>query len=361
MPNNQAHDPRVATAGERVAQPVGLSVAAVASGAAGVTGTWLEGQTLTISSDGVNGFGSGAYREELFDDFAGKTPGATQQTTDKTGGLGSYKDGGGLFSDAYSHSKGVSLKQFDDATSFFNITRLVLSQSTQVFCTSYWVFVPTGKALPGMSVDSYTPGGSNWKLSWAFAAEPDTAGSPDICLPSNNGTDALTLDGNESSMADFGNHANLSTVHTYGEWMWVYVLVDGVNGEFRVKYLSQSKGLFQYSKSFADLWGTTSPQYFAEWQYPGFVQNAANCEMYYDDVSVHAGPAAGGLVLIGNASTLAACTELSIQRISSRSDSSIAISAQLGPFASFAGTYLFVLDQLGSPVAYEGAEGRLIA
>lgn len=54
MPNNQAHDPRVATAIERVAQAIGLSVAAVASGNSYVAKTALARQ-FSIDINAVGG------------------------------------------------------------------------------------------------------------------------------------------------------------------------------------------------------------------------------------------------------------------------------------------------------------------
>ncbi|MDX1559724.1 MAG: hypothetical protein R3193_12495 [Marinobacter sp.] len=61
MPNDQAHDPQVPTAGERVAQPVALSVAPVSSGGSAsgsgisvsYTGTGI-GETVTISTSTLN-------------------------------------------------------------------------------------------------------------------------------------------------------------------------------------------------------------------------------------------------------------------------------------------------------------------
>ncbi len=68
MPNNQAHDPRVSTAGERVAQAVGLSVAAVASGGMSggtaalaweaLAGNLDHGSHVRLTTDGSFDFGT---------------------------------------------------------------------------------------------------------------------------------------------------------------------------------------------------------------------------------------------------------------------------------------------------------------
>lgn len=76
MPNNQAHDPRVATAGERVAQAVVLSVAASASGGGAASGGTAvlaysapegiaDGNNITLTTDGSGGWDFGTGPSEL--------------------------------------------------------------------------------------------------------------------------------------------------------------------------------------------------------------------------------------------------------------------------------------------------------
>lgn len=345
-----------------------LSVALGQSGgvsAPGVSGPIAEGETVTISWDGVNGFGAGEHNLQVYDDMRNGVAG--QFAGENSAVIGTYINPGsgfgGEYSDLYSHSKGMSLKQFDGAVGAMHGSWLDIVASQQVLM-SYWIFVPSGFGLPGMDNDAYTPGGSNYKLAWIGADQGSmgTEGKPDIVLPTNNVTDKLTLGGNESSMSSIDNYTQLSQVHTYGEWLWCCVLFDGVNNQITVKHLSKSKGLKEFNFSIPDIWGTTLPQEIAHVRFMGWLRTSAsaNCQLYYDDYYTATGSAAGGLVLIGDAPVFANCTDFAVQKITSRSNDTILATVQNGPFASLSGKYLFVLGESMNPVTYNMAESREI-
>lgn len=80
MPNNQAHDPRVSTAPERVAAPVGLTVAAVASGGALAGFTPQSGFTATTA--GFTGDTLGGIQFLYSDGTTSATVGVTISVVD---------------------------------------------------------------------------------------------------------------------------------------------------------------------------------------------------------------------------------------------------------------------------------------
>lgn len=125
MPNNQSHDPRVATAPERVAQAVALAVSAVASaGASGDiawTGTIAHGSTLTIT-DAQSRFGTRTNVKPLYVNTGGgkadtalgrvtanKFPAAAfHQTTIKAGSVT-----GAVGLDHFNNSTDAAFENFD--------------------------------------------------------------------------------------------------------------------------------------------------------------------------------------------------------------------------------------------------------
>ena len=75
---------------------------------------------------------------------------------------------------------------------------------------------------------------------------------------------------------------------------------------------------------------------------------------FWDDLAVQWGTGARKRVLLGNASTYAACTKFAYQPWTSWSNTSITVTVNKGPFSSLSGLYYYVIDGTGSVINASG-------
>ncbi|MDX1816101.1 MAG: hypothetical protein R3180_00170 [Marinobacter sp.] len=356
-----------------VAASRGLSLALGAGN--GIIGTVADGQTITIASDGVNGFGNVTPTTEFFSDFSEMTAGAELNSSTPT--VGSfYGNSPNLVKDTYSHGGSQCMDTLSGGV--HKIARIALPNSPNAIMVSYWTFIPSGKGMPAYEPDSFVVKSgispSSWKIGWLSTGDstdqPDFGGSDggDLCIPSNNGEDRWIIGGNSTGNGFYqkDNYVQPSAILTYGEWLWTWVLLDpDNNGLIKVRHLSKSKGFFEFSEAIDNsFWGTSANQLWQFFNLSGYMRTGdalVDSEVYHDDLCIQGGPAAAVSVVIGDAPTLASCSDLHTNiKTNSVSDTEFEAFIGKNPLASYSGNYLFVLDSQGNPVQYNGSDSRLI-
>lgn len=303
------------------------SIAWSAPSISNVTGTFTNGQTITISG---SGFGNTGPNIVIYDQFEGTNGGNRSATA--TIGTWSYITKPFLmtYSSSYRKSGNTSLKiTCNTAPDWIGPSAAVTFSGANKIFHSHWTYHPVN-FLPRA-----------WKTLWITAAWPDFNNS-DWCINSNSGGFPA------SDWLAFRNDDNVRSVEysytslTQSKWTRIDVFIIGAvsTGHF-YGYETSSSG---HINNF-DFSGTTlrSGSLWNAASFPGYVDHDDTGYYHVDDVYIATGDGAACRVEIGNSATYADCTNLSICTVTSWSNTSIQATLRQSDFTN--GTaYLFVID-----------------
>ncbi|WP_321371092.1 Calx-beta domain-containing protein [uncultured Desulfuromusa sp.] len=301
-----------------------------------INGTVSDGLSITVSG---TDFGS-APDVIVFDDFESGATGADIAT-----GVGSAKYGewarrdGSSYYGATASVSGTQSFTTDYSVHYSNWIQADLPANTRNVFISWWLYLPAGDNYPG-------EGGSgiNWKQMWLQGSD---TGDDDLVLPTRHSS--WQINGNEGDPG----YSNYTTVNfVKGEWKRLWVWLKGstssTSNDGEVKFWELlNTGVVQRENDTAannlkasGVWERVRPN--------GFGNQASNCITSFDDIYIAAGPNAQARVEIGNASTYADSTRLTILTPTFWSDTSITATVNTGSFSTGDTAYLFVIDSNGT-------------
>jgi hypothetical protein len=301
-----------------------------------ISGTISNGQTITIKG---SGFGSSGPNVVVFDDFESGTAGADIKT-----GTGSAKFGqwtaraGSSYYGTSSLASGTKGFSANHAKTYGNAITATLPPKTTTVFASWWIYVPVGNNFPG------EPTGTNWKQMWLLGQN----GTDDYVLPTKFATN-WKITGNDKVSQGAGAWTSAPMVK--GEWkrLWAWVKgSDNVAMKGEIKFWDlQNTGVTQRVNK-TGLYTLESGHYFEKIKPNGYGKQAPNCVVSFDDIYIATGPNAQARIEVGNASTYAKSTKLTILTPKSWSDGSISAQVNTGPFKTGEAAYLFVFRADGS-------------
>jgi chitodextrinase len=380
-----------------------FTLTAVSSGgglvAPGVTGSLTPGGTITIVSDGSNGFGNNGPNLILFDDgstygsvgSAVAQPGSTQpvvgnydQTATPGNNICKVASGGrnsnGLCA-AMSNVPGSGGYQGAGLRVQFNGSyNEVYVGRAQKFANPYANL--TAAAAGGYYLGSNTAT-SFWKTVWALY-ESETSGYLDLVMPTfgqgisqgaafagNSGASPGYVSGNEWFYAPNSTYPNAGYLdfinQTWQQWeSWVQI--NPTYGQpdqyqFRICNLAGNTAVYDTGTKTGVLSaGSSTKRVFTDIDLNSFIANLQTdpklcMQDYYVSVgntsTIGVGGGACSRVVIGNAPTWNAVTQFAYLTPTSWSNSSITGVIREGGFSTFSGAYLYVLNANNVPVAYQ--------
>jgi hypothetical protein len=207
--------------------PVGGGGGLSASGVSTASGI-EDGAVMTISALGAENFGTGPTQILYATGGGGANRAAVNTSDPEFGDFAS--DDGCIYSTNFARSGGSSFYVFEGGTTTVaRIIRTSFSSQTTIR-VRYWLYAPTGTALPACSINGHSASQSSFKMAWlARTFGPDTT---DICLPTAHGGSNLSLGGNSLAAAGaaeagmawekyHNNTGNYGNFHHYGEWWMV--------------------------------------------------------------------------------------------------------------------------------------------
>jgi len=334
----------------------------------GYSGTIADGNSIIISATG-NSFGSTGPNIQLYDNMELGTNGA--RISDGSGDaavIGTWDWVGSDYNvsyPSYSTNEAVSgTKSFrsnhseaydcgTDGTS----ANVVLTKSTD-FYFSYWMKIPTGQVIPGTTSCGPSP---NLKVWWLSSDNGYGSDYGLQILSNSNPSDAVALgpiDGGEYRCAgSYGSgscagEGYVSAPFYRGRWMRMEFYIHGATDNTGAVYgwlMDSDRSRYAW-QSYPTGDNTLDSGDSAGWGYlhfHGYARKDSNSNTYLDDIYVATGSGARARVEIGNASTFANCTNLSVCTVTSWSASSIQATVRTGSFSN--GTaYLFVVDSDGN-------------
>jgi len=305
----------------------------------GTSGTFTDGQTVTISG---SGFGSSGPNVVLFDDFEGGTNGASIPLNSPK--IGSWIAKG--TSDYYTNTAHVSgnlAMQSDQSIDYGNpLITAVPNPTTNIF-VSWWIYLPAGDNYPGEG-----SGSINWKTMWLMGS--NTVDN-DLDIPTLLGVDNWCVNGNSSPYTAW------PAIHfTKGQWKRLSAWVkgntgDNSDGHYYMWELTNT-GVVQLEHDDAarifHMYNINgSPGHYEQVSVNAYGRQTANSHPTFDDVYIATGPNAQARVEIGNASTYANCTKLGV--VTTASWQNGAITGTVRPGSVQTGTaYLYVFDADGN-------------
>jgi hypothetical protein len=326
-----------------------------------VTGTFADGQTVTVTG---TGFGNGP-NVVIFDDFekgAGSTGQVIPLTSPKIGQWTKYGQSVGrprYHSLANSGTHGWAIRDrtyiqypTDDSNRMGQFWQVLAQPVSEAFI-SYQVAVPPGTPFSGASTPGTWPSVSSWKFAWLFDG-PSGYGSDnlaDMCLPTQIGNGSFWFAGNSGNLFSLGN----------SWWSWngfnrIAVWLRGnpaglstANGNVLFQAVNAEKGMTSIYRTDIPAFPSGASTQWNQLVMPGWWGNGdwRNFDGVYDDVYVATGPNAAARIEIGDAPTYAASKNLTILTPSSWSNSQITATVRTGSFKNFDNTYLFVTDSAG--------------
>jgi hypothetical protein len=307
-----------------------------------VSGTVTDGQTITIKG---SGFGSAGPKMHVFDDFESGTPGANIKTGAGSAKFGtwdvrqntSYYGTSAKVSGTKSFTADMSGKGPNSISSF-------LPSNTRDYFISWWIYLPANNNWPG-EVSSDAP---NWKTIWAL----DSDGHNDLVIGGNLTGKNWILFGNEST-PDYNKYFKFSMVKGKWQraWAWFKGSTTATSNDGEVKFWDlSSTGVLQRVNSVGvnNLKSLAQGGKLDRININGWGRTEVNCTPSFDDVYIATGPNAQARIEVGNASTYAESTKLTILTPKSWSDGSISAQVNTGPFKTGEPAYLFVFKADGS-------------
>lgn len=335
----------------------------------GVAGNVSNDSVITVSG---SGFGATGPSVVLFDDFEKGSNGEMISVSQNSAQVNQWweveVDDSPLYSSSYAHSGALSSLQAWDETpddeATFQARADFGSQITEgsgVYF-SYWIYIPAGGHVPGGSGDM-----PNWKL-WTvygrpFASEHSSPYTQTILYDELPTVYFLCPD----PWYDDTNRDYMLDDEVWGVWDPGYCLIGMNKGQWHrleVYLLAGSSdngaiGTWELNAGLArrqlgyqtglttihpgDYWDTIGfPAYGRGGQYSNSLTKT-----YYDDIYVATGSAARARVEIGNASTYANSTSITVLTPTSWSDSNLTATVRQGSFANGQSAYLYVVDSAG--------------
>lgn len=328
-----------------------MGLSAQAATVTDVGGTVSDGQAITISGDS---FGSGP-QVEVFDDFESGTTGADIKTGAGSAKYGTWdaRYGSSYYGDtsAVSGSRNFSS---DFSTGYANQLQANLSKVREIYF-SYWAYVPAGMNFPGEG----TKDGDNWKIVWV---QGSSTTDDDYYSPVRLKTSWL-IGRNDQ---DPSTRAYCTINMVKGQWKRIMVWIKGStsstsgDGAIRLWELTSAGVTGRIYKVNINTLKATGA--FEKIRFNGYGRTTPNCITSFDDVYVASGPNAQARIEIGNASTYAASTNLSILTPTSWSSDQITATVNVGSFKAGDSAYLFVVNanglaSAGYPITIGSSEG----
>ena len=328
-----------------------------------VTGSIVNGQTVTISG---NGFGAGPT-VVMFEDFSSGIDGQ-----DATIGTTNFDDISSFWPPIFtadSRSGSLSARMFRGKTSnatdySASINKVNLGAVTEVF-VSFAIKTPTGKYFPGTnggnSGTNADYSDSSWKTAWLLGdgslADPpkSDSGTNDLVIPSNIGSGIWSMQGNDlGELLTLGGTSpawwNWNQWNRMSSWIKAGDVPNLDIGNAWFQVANTRDALAEYAGNpvvFANggqdyKWHSIN---FAGWIRPGVGGSdgtGADIECLYDDIYVAAGPNAAARVELGNASSYDQCTDLAICDSTTWTNSSITVNCREGGLNLSQNTWLYV-------------------
>jgi hypothetical protein len=349
--------------------------------APGVTGEIVADGSISIAYDGSHGFGAQGPTTILYDD--GRNYG-TVGTTIVSGNplIGTYdsQDIEGLVSASgrnQTNGKGLLATYITSAernTSGGARQNAVLLGGNK---TEFYY----SRALRWVQKGTYS--GSFLKMAWLFDGTTAGAGGVwDIVLPTfYNGQNGVGyLGNNNGGQWTFGSIDNNSSApdfvwNTYvddtGGWnifeCWLKLGATSASDKMQFR-LTSSKGVYDsgiitkaVSTSGTRRFGCLTAPFGWHGDTGGDTRVQNNDEVVASEQYMTAGAGSAARVMIGNASTLAACTDLTPWTIDLWSNTGIDCTVRDGPFADLDGKYIYVFDENSALVLNGSDESRLIS
>jgi hypothetical protein len=304
-----------------------------------ISGNISNGQTITIKG---SGFGSAGPKVVLFDDFESGTAGANIKTGTGSAKFGQWESrAGSSFYGTTAKVSGTKSFTSDFSKSYGNAITARLPAGTNSVFASWWLFVPSGKNFPGEG----TTNGANWKQMWLLGK--DTV-NDDFVLPTRFATNwAITGNDKVSGKLTTWTQVNMKK----GSWKRIWAWVKGsssstsLNGE--IKFWELNGGVVQRVNKTGITTLKTGGS-FQRLKPNAYGRQTPNCVTSFDDIYIATGPNAQARIEVGNASTYAKSTKLTILTPKSWSDGSISAQVNTGQFKTGEAAYLFVFKADGS-------------
>lgn len=314
-----------------------------------VSGTFTDGASITIAKP-AGGFGSGPTLV-LYDDGSGGSAGVEATASSPVVGTYSVPFSGRAAPKYQSGARdgGMGLQVLVPGDASFKQVTYLHSDNFSEFFLSFVLITKNGYAG---GVEPGTLGtGSNWKQSWMFSGTGDDSyGQTDCCWGSHNGTGSYIIGGNEPGVIYPGVGSNnaarfdfygpnvfqfygkndTATANGSGPWWMAYCSSKyyGENGGTSSAPWSGSPGTYRRA---------LLPGYFGS--PPDFI--FTNADWLYCDIYLAVGQNAAKRLLVTDAASLAASTQIYLCRPTGWADDSItALLPNLATGQSWDGKYL---------------------
>jgi hypothetical protein len=333
----------------------------------GLSGTVGDGNSVTITG---SGFGANGPEVVLFDDFAGGTTGAAIPMTSPK--VGTWTTTGGsapvysatpygnnprsfsIANTAFAYSDGNSKRNLIKA--YADTANLFISYAVKF--NNGWAGAPeAGRFKEGASPYFDSGADSTWKFVWASDGTPGLNDGTDPCMPTipAGGLDNLVIGGNIFNLGGGYMMKPANSRFSFTDWT---VVQAGLKlqpfGSLSTLHLATShpgqSGTVSATRTDAGVPSGRLPQ-TSRINFPGWFGNFSSAgypngfDPVYSNIYVARGTGAWARVLIGNASTIATCSQLALCTPTNWAGNSITVNLRFGPFTSLSGKYLFVYDE----------------
>lgn len=311
------------------------------------SGTIANGNSITITG---TGFGVNGPTVVLYDSFDQGATGANIATTSNSATVGNWSELGETiqtYSTDYAVSGSKAMK-IDWSTASAGGPQLNYPNvQNSDLLISWWQYMPSNKNVPGTNHED----GPNWKWFWIGDSGDGWPWGSDYVTTLLSNTDFTAIigifaaDDTDTPVRDGGSWYD--SIFRKGTWMrYTVALKNATSGGYIWNQEVSSAGnAVQFNLTNIVTAHSTDP-----WNVltlPGFGRVDTTAAAYYDDVYVATGAGARARVEIGNASTYAACTNLTLLTPTSWSDTTIQATVRQGSFAA-GSAYLYVVDWTGA-------------
>jgi hypothetical protein len=275
----------------------------------GVTGTVVDGQSITVLG---TSFGPNGPNVRLWENFDGGTLGNQLATN-----LAPIGEWSGIFSPqytSYSNANVISgplaarfdITTYNSATENHPVIYFQNDTAFDSFFIAYWSMLPAGNTFPG---DGY--GGANWKEVWV--AKDDSVNDADLCVMGNGWTWYHWF-GNDP-YHDTYDSPSWTFTKVAGRWdryAWWTKGSTSNDGATSISITNTNGTTTAWEKTGVQTLNTGDSGKRRQVYLNGYVRTTPNSYPTFDDVYLAVGDYAQARVEIGDASTYAACTKLSV-------------------------------------------------
>lgn len=311
------------------------------------TGTFSDGETITVSG---TGFGATGPNVVFYDSFEKGTSGTLLSLAAGGADIGRWDVMSGndgpesRYSNAYSHG-GSNSMMTDFRTSYGQgpITFYPNVQNTDLLI-SFWVNVPNN--VPGVNGES-----PNWKLFWIgdwsdgfpYGSDMSVECTYADCTPSEG---ISFLDDTAAPARYDGIMYNPN--FSIGVWRRVTIAMKNATSGAYVWQQEVSAGGYQIADSQTNVVTAHTDDPWNMLAVPGFGRSDTQARVYTDDVYIATGAGARARVEIGDEDTYTECTNLAIATPTSWGDTSVTATVRQGSFDAEDSAYLYVVHADGS-------------